>query len=122
MCEKLRKNCCLTRGVDWQWEDQVGGNGRRGKVTEVQVIGFANNLTKCSFNEKFIYISDWLCIRTGRQPVPGQLPTLSGTPGPRISTGSALKVTSIGQRNNFSIMAVFFKFLRMFISIFCSQV
>ncbi len=25
------------RGVDWQWEDQDGGNGRRGKVTEIQV-------------------------------------------------------------------------------------
>lgn len=24
------------RGVDWQWEDQDGGNGRRGKVNEVQ--------------------------------------------------------------------------------------
>lgn len=24
------------RGVDWQWEDQDGGNGRRGKVTEIQ--------------------------------------------------------------------------------------
>lgn len=22
--------------VDWQWEDQDGGNGRRGKVNEVQ--------------------------------------------------------------------------------------
>lgn len=25
------------RGVDWQWEDQDGGNGRRGKATEIQV-------------------------------------------------------------------------------------
>lgn len=24
------------RGVDWQWEDQDGGNGRRGKVNEIQ--------------------------------------------------------------------------------------
>ena len=23
-------------GVDWSWEDQDGGNGRRGKVTEIQ--------------------------------------------------------------------------------------
>jgi len=22
--------------ADWQWEDQDGGNGRRGKVTEIQ--------------------------------------------------------------------------------------
>lgn len=22
----------MVRGVDWQWEDQDGGNGRRGKV------------------------------------------------------------------------------------------
>ena len=28
----------VIRGVDWQWEDQDGGNGRRGKVTEIQVI------------------------------------------------------------------------------------
>ncbi|CAG2162780.1 unnamed protein product, partial [Oppiella nova] len=26
----------VVRGVDWQWEDQDGGNGKRGKVTEVQ--------------------------------------------------------------------------------------
>ncbi|CAH0557601.1 unnamed protein product [Brassicogethes aeneus] len=26
----------VVRGVDWQWEDQDGGNGRRGKVQEVQ--------------------------------------------------------------------------------------
>ncbi|XP_067936875.1 E3 ubiquitin-protein ligase MIB1-like [Watersipora subatra] len=26
----------VVRGVDWQWDDQDGGNGRRGKVTEVQ--------------------------------------------------------------------------------------
>ena len=27
----------VVRGVDWQWEDQDGGNTRRGKVTEIQV-------------------------------------------------------------------------------------
>jgi len=27
----------VVRGVDWQWEDQDGGNSRRGKVTEIQV-------------------------------------------------------------------------------------
>ena len=27
----------VVRGVDWQWEDQDGGNGRRGKVTEILV-------------------------------------------------------------------------------------
>ena len=26
----------VVRGVDWQWEDQDGGNGRKGKVTEIQ--------------------------------------------------------------------------------------
>ncbi|KAK2723320.1 hypothetical protein QYM36_001842 [Artemia franciscana] len=26
----------VVRGVDWQWEEQDGGNGRRGKVTEIQ--------------------------------------------------------------------------------------
>lgn len=26
----------VVRGVDWQWEDQDGGNGRRGKVNEIQ--------------------------------------------------------------------------------------
>ncbi|KAK2193980.1 hypothetical protein NP493_4g12025 [Ridgeia piscesae] len=26
----------VVRGVDWQWEDQDGGNSRRGKVTEIQ--------------------------------------------------------------------------------------
>ena len=30
-------NSRVVRGVDWQWEDQDGGNGRRGKVTEIQV-------------------------------------------------------------------------------------
>nr|XP_022914465.1 E3 ubiquitin-protein ligase mind-bomb [Onthophagus taurus] len=26
----------VVRGVDWQWEDQDGGNGRRGKVQDIQ--------------------------------------------------------------------------------------
>lgn len=26
----------VVRGVDWQWEDQDGGNGRRGKVNDLQ--------------------------------------------------------------------------------------
>ncbi len=26
----------VVRGVDWQWEDQDGGAGRRGKVTDIQ--------------------------------------------------------------------------------------
>ncbi|RWS13087.1 E3 ubiquitin-protein ligase mind-bomb-like protein [Dinothrombium tinctorium] len=26
----------VIRGVDWQWENQDGGNGKRGKVTEIQ--------------------------------------------------------------------------------------
>ncbi|CAG0882641.1 unnamed protein product [Cyprideis torosa] len=26
----------VVRGVDWQWDEQDGGNGRRGKVTEIQ--------------------------------------------------------------------------------------
>lgn len=26
----------VVRGVDWQWEDQDGSNGRRGKVNEIQ--------------------------------------------------------------------------------------
>ncbi|KAF6027626.1 MIB1 [Bugula neritina] len=26
----------VVRGVDWQWDDQDGGNGKRGKVTEIQ--------------------------------------------------------------------------------------
>lgn len=26
----------VVRGVDWQWEDQDGGNGRRGKVHDLQ--------------------------------------------------------------------------------------
>lgn len=26
----------VVRGVDWQWEDQDGGNGRRGKINEIQ--------------------------------------------------------------------------------------
>ena len=31
--------CLLTnekRGFDWQWEDQDGGKGKKGKITEVQ--------------------------------------------------------------------------------------
>ncbi len=27
----------VVRGVDWQWEDQDGGNGRRGKVGDQPV-------------------------------------------------------------------------------------
>jgi len=28
----------VVRGVDWQWEDQDGGNGRRGKVKTKQKL------------------------------------------------------------------------------------
>ena len=35
----------VVRGVDWQWEDQDGGNGRRGKVTEIQVgLNYKRNI------------------------------------------------------------------------------
>jgi hypothetical protein len=49
------------RGVDWQWEDQDGGNGRRGKVTEVQVQfigGFAHLLAV--FRIRFHLIRIWI--------------------------------------------------------------
>lgn len=32
----LYPNARVVRGVDWQWEDQDGGNGKRGKLTELQ--------------------------------------------------------------------------------------
>ncbi|XP_060065231.1 E3 ubiquitin-protein ligase MIB1-like isoform X1 [Ylistrum balloti] len=32
----------VVRGVDWQWDDQDGGNGRRGKVIEIQDWGAAS--------------------------------------------------------------------------------
>lgn len=44
-CKWYEKNVSVINGhkiynvmfqVDWQWEDQDGGNGRRGKVNEVQ--------------------------------------------------------------------------------------
>lgn len=28
----------VVRGVDWQWEDQDGGNLKRGKIIEIKVI------------------------------------------------------------------------------------
>lgn len=28
----------VVRGVDWQWEDQDGGNGRRGKVPHLHLV------------------------------------------------------------------------------------
>ncbi|PAA50284.1 hypothetical protein BOX15_Mlig014167g1 [Macrostomum lignano] len=35
-CRGLFPGARVVRGVDWQWEDQDGGSGKRGKVTEVQ--------------------------------------------------------------------------------------
>lgn len=32
----------VVRGVDWQWEDQDGGTGRRGKITDIQDWSAAN--------------------------------------------------------------------------------
>jgi len=26
----------IQRGFDWQWEDQDGGKGKKGKITEIQ--------------------------------------------------------------------------------------
>lgn len=40
----------VVRGVDWQWEDQDGGNGRRGKVTEIQVRLYPND-GPCMIND-----------------------------------------------------------------------
>jgi hypothetical protein len=45
------------RGVDWQWEDQDGGNGRRGKVTEVQVQSIGD----------FAHLLDSLSQSTGNE-------------------------------------------------------
>jgi hypothetical protein len=35
-CRGLFPSARVVRGVDWQWEDQDGGNGKRGKLVELQ--------------------------------------------------------------------------------------
>lgn len=35
-CRGLFPSARVVRGVDWQWEDQDGGNGKRGKLAELQ--------------------------------------------------------------------------------------
>lgn len=39
----------VVRGVDWQWEDQDGGNGRRGKV-KIKLVEIRNCTSFCSCN------------------------------------------------------------------------
>lgn len=36
LCSNVQKFEFVCYQVDWQWEDQDGGNGRRGKVNEIQ--------------------------------------------------------------------------------------
>lgn len=52
----------VVRGVDWQWEDQDGGNGRRGKVTFFVVV-VVNSLcySRILYVQKiFIIITEFL--------------------------------------------------------------
>ena len=48
----------VVRGVDWQWEDQDGGNGRRGKVTEIQVT---QNCDRLLMQENDVSICHYIC-------------------------------------------------------------
>lgn len=41
----------VVRGFDWQWEDQDGGKGRKGKLTEIQGIKTSNKIAS-KFLEK----------------------------------------------------------------------
>jgi len=92
----------VVRGVDWQWEDQDGGNGRRGKVTEIQVrdvlmdcLCASLTLTCCLFS----IISDQCCLinacwvncRTGVHRVLEVLRMFCGIMERRICIVSALK-------------------------------
>ena len=45
----------VVRGVDWQWEDQDGGAGRRGKATEIQVL---SHFIKLNELMSFIYFKN----------------------------------------------------------------
>lgn len=58
----------VVRGVDWQWEDQDGGNGRRGKVGSSRCLKVAHTLTYichvcCCFLYTCVYISG--CVAAG---------------------------------------------------------
>ena len=43
LCRGIFPGARVVRGVDWQWEDQDGSSGLRGKVTEVQVGIFSSS-------------------------------------------------------------------------------
>uniref|UniRef100_A0A8C4R8F4 RING-type E3 ubiquitin transferase n=1 Tax=Eptatretus burgeri TaxID=7764 RepID=A0A8C4R8F4_EPTBU len=66
----------VVRGVDWQWEDQDGGSGRRGKVTEIQDWSAASprsaayvlwdNGAKNLYRVGFEGMSDLKCIQDAK--------------------------------------------------------
>ena len=66
----------VIRGADWQWEDQDGGSGKRGKVTEVQDWSSASarsaayviwdNGTKNLYRVGFEGMADLKCISDGK--------------------------------------------------------
>lgn len=44
----------VVRGVDWQWEDQDGGNGRRGKVCNDRIVSIDLE-SNCSIMSPSLY-------------------------------------------------------------------
>ncbi|OWA50119.1 E3 ubiquitin-protein ligase MIB1 [Hypsibius exemplaris] len=74
----LFPNAKVVRGVDWQWEDQDGGNGKRGKLTEMQDWSAGSPRSaayvvwehggKNLYRVGFEGMSDIKCIQEGKGP------------------------------------------------------
>lgn len=93
----------VVRGVDWQWEDQDGGNGRRGKVYEIQDWSAASprsaayvvwdNASKNLYRVGFEGMADLKVVNDakGQNVYRDHLPCL-GEQGPGHSGPSGLKI------------------------------
>ncbi|XP_055349555.1 E3 ubiquitin-protein ligase MIB1-like isoform X2 [Paramacrobiotus metropolitanus] len=93
-------NARVVRGVDWQWEDQDGGNGKRGKLTEIQDWSAASPRSaayvvwehggKNLYRVGFEGMSDIKCIQEGkgssyyRDHLPLLGEHIPGRPGPQV--------------------------------------
>ena len=51
------------RGVDWQWDDQDGGNMKKGKVLEIKVSFIVDEvLARSKLSDQVIFVSLYLGV------------------------------------------------------------
>ena len=82
----------MIRGVDWQWEDQDGGNGRRGKVTEIQD-------SRCPEGATCVWAGNAAVVaRVGGETVTLNTNSTAGPSSVVLSSGQTLLITGVEPR------------------------